>query len=609
MPSNRFVDYLNSLRTQASSGNAFCFHEARGDATALGRFGLELPDVLVRTKLDALAEAASKPEFPFRSVILTGDAGDGKTACCERFAERLAGRPLTPAERTRKRLEGPEFGEWTILKDGSELSNPEVPREHLETIFSDELGPGKGRFFLAVNEGRLRSAAHRIALDVLWKPVVEPALDARESNLEAVNRAAAAMRSSRVLVVHLRDRCTVASPQVFQDLVASLTAPTRWEQRECVACPAAARCHMIENAKALREPLVRASLRRVLVAAYDSGQALPFRRVQGYVASLITGGHSCVGEGPAPAVQSGTYGTDPERALAFRYYNLAFAQGPVGDSVEPEPLARFLQRFDPALIPAAECDRLLAGAVDPETLRASLRLGVCAHERAAIAALAGKPDGRAQLVRSLKRKASFEGGGAGQLGAAISAFGDRFFLESFDVYDRAVTSGPRAAAALREAKTRVVRGLNGLDRRDDGDLSLYQLDPQELSAGSRFGLFYQLKSVPETSLEPLPPPPPSAAEYLEHRPSALVFRARDGSREVSLRVDLPLFELLDSVAHGFRVPQAFGTYLHDVQRFKERLVTKFGGPEPKLSIRRGTRQLGVRVGESGKLQIDEGGAQ
>jgi hypothetical protein len=608
MPSNRFVDYLNSLRTQASSGNAFCFHEARGDATALGRFGLERRDVLVRTKLDALAEAASKPEFPFRSVILTGDAGDGKTACCERFAEHLAGRQLTPTERTRKRLEGPEFGEWTILKDGSELSTPDVPRENLETIFSDELGPGKGRFFLAVNEGRLRSAARRVGRDLLWRPVLEPALDARESNTQAVERAEEAMRASRVLVVHLRDRCTVASQQVFQDVVASLTAPTRWEQRECGACPAATRCHIIENAKALRNPEVRASLRRVLVAAYDSGQALPFRRVQGYVAALITGGHSCVGESSTPAVQSGSYGTDPERALAFRYYNLAFAQGPVGDSVEPEPLAKFLQRFDPALISAAECDRLLAGALAPETLRASFRLGICAHERAAIGALAGKPEGRAQLVRSLKRKASFEGGGAGELGAALGAFGSRFFLESFDVYDRAITSCP-GGRALREATARVVQGLNGLDRRDEGDLSIYQLDPQELSAGSRFGLFYQLKSVPETSLEPLPPPPPTAAEYLEHRPSALVFRARGGSGEVSLRVDLPLFELLDSVARGFRVPQAFGTYLHDVQRFKERLVNAFGGPEPKLSIRRGTRQLGIRVSESGKLQIDEGGAR
>ena len=37
---NRFVDYLNTLRTQTEAGNAFCFHEARGQATSLAQFGL-----------------------------------------------------------------------------------------------------------------------------------------------------------------------------------------------------------------------------------------------------------------------------------------------------------------------------------------------------------------------------------------------------------------------------------------------------------------------------------------------------------------------------------------------------------------------------------------
>ena len=49
----------------------------------------------------------------------------------------------------------------------------------------------------------------------------------------------------------------------------------------------------------------------------------------------------------------------------------------------------------------------------------------------------------------------------------------------------------------------------------------------------------------------------------------------DAGRDVRLRVDLGLFELLYAVSQGFRAPQAFGTYLLDVQRFKERLIRDF----------------------------------
>src|SRR3990172_8398944 len=86
---NRFVDYLNTLRTQTEAGNAFCFHEARGQAASLAQFGLSPSATYTRTRLDRIVEDALQPEFPFRAILLTGDAGDGKTACCEQLATAL----------------------------------------------------------------------------------------------------------------------------------------------------------------------------------------------------------------------------------------------------------------------------------------------------------------------------------------------------------------------------------------------------------------------------------------------------------------------------------------------------------------------------------------
>ncbi len=51
---NRFVDYLNTLRTQTEAGNAFCVHEARGQSTSLAQFGLSPSATYTRTKLESI---------------------------------------------------------------------------------------------------------------------------------------------------------------------------------------------------------------------------------------------------------------------------------------------------------------------------------------------------------------------------------------------------------------------------------------------------------------------------------------------------------------------------------------------------------------------------
>jgi serine/threonine protein kinase len=149
---NRFVDYLNTLRTQSDQGNAFCFHEARGQTSSLGKFGLSSAETHVPTRLDRLVEDALVPGFPFRTILLTGDAGDGKTACCERLGSRLAGGVLSDAQRAEPRL---ELGGWVILKDGSELNaKDDDPKRRLERIVGDEIPRSEARFLLAINEAR-----------------------------------------------------------------------------------------------------------------------------------------------------------------------------------------------------------------------------------------------------------------------------------------------------------------------------------------------------------------------------------------------------------------------------------------------------------------------
>lgn len=603
---NRFVDYLNTLRTQSDRGNAFCFHEARGQTSSLGKFGLSSVETHVPTRLDRLVEDALAPNFPFRAILLTGDAGDGKTACCGRLATQLAGGSLSDEARAAPRL---ELGGWVILKDGSELNSVTDSQRSLDRIIGDEIPRSSARFLLAINEGRLRRACQTARPRTLWEGGVEAALLAREGSATQVERAERAMVDSKVLVLNLRDRCLPADLDTFRQIVDAMTRSDRWEEGPCRTCPALPRCHIAANARALRGPAVR-RLRELLLAAYDGGQALPFRRLQGLLAYAITAGFSCTERTAGEAaVQSQAYHEEPNLALRARYYNTLLGHAPAqSEAMRAEPICRFLQLADPGVVASPECDRLLSGIPENAEFEATFGTGWTEVERAGLREL--RTTQRGDFVRALKRKAFFELAeapiGPPGLPTSLARYARRFPFESFPLYDRAVTSG--SDEALRDAERRIIEGLNGLDGADGQILQTDQLDPIELTHGSRFGLRFRLQTAPETRVSALPPPPVSARRYLEHRPGALMLHVtRQGTEVVRLRVDLGLFELLDAVAQGFRAPQAFGTQLLDIRRFKERLIGACRGSSADLALSHHGKRYRVRLTERG-FDVDAEGA-
>jgi hypothetical protein len=418
------------------------------------------------------------------------------------------------------------------------------------------------------------------------------------------------MLDSKVLVLNLRDRCLPADPDTFQQIVGTMTRADRWEDGPCRTCPALPRCHMAANARALRGPAWR-RLRQLLLAADDGGQALPFRRLQGLLAYAITAGFSCAervaGE---PAVQSQTYREAPGLALRARYYNTILGHAPAqAEATRAEPICRFLQLADPGVVASPECDRLLSGVPEDRELGAAFGEGWTEVERAGLREL--QDAHRGDFVRALKRKAFFELAeaplGPADLPTSLARYARRFPFESFPLYDRAVTAAS-GDEALREAERRIIEGLNGLDGADGQVLQTDQLDPIELTHGSRFGLRFRLQAAPSTHLSVLPPPPASARRYLEHRPGALMLHVtRAGTEVVRLRVDLGLFELLDAVAQGFRAPQAFGTQLLDIRRFKERLIGACRGSSTDLALSHLGRRYRVRLTERG-FDVDAEGA-
>lgn len=227
-------------------------------------------------------------------VVLTGNAGHGKTHLCR----RLLSFPDADPHALMKSLSTDLMGETLveipgsprgvrIIKDLSELSPPEVAATRLERM----LGDTDSLAIVCANEGRLR---HVVSL--------RPSLRILVDTLEAGIRSGATSIDERIHVVNLNYQAvTPHSRSAFLDFALDhwLSNGNRW--RKCQQCLAADTCPILANRSALSaSPEVRRANRPVRDAlshlvrlAEQSGYVLTIREGLIFVAFLITGGLGC----------------------------------------------------------------------------------------------------------------------------------------------------------------------------------------------------------------------------------------------------------------------------------------------------------------------------
>ena len=299
--SNPFVELVSSYRTR--TGSAFVHEHLVAALNKAKKAGLELtPEQLyVRTNIDDLIDDVISGRIDYRVIILTGDAGDGKTCVGERLSWKGAGRPLTnPVEDVKIAGE-----DWKFVKDASEnqVAIPIVVQEALD---------GRYRLLVAANEGKLRSEAS--GLGDIWTQIIEPSLHDRheDSDLQVLE---STMQERRVLVINFRMRSEVEN--LTNGLLVSWTNPDYWENGFCRNCPKSDICPILANASDLRDERKRHNVVRLASWLELTGQRLPVRRLQGILAYMLTGGTSCRHVLDTPLNQE----TSLKR---HRYWNAAF---------------------------------------------------------------------------------------------------------------------------------------------------------------------------------------------------------------------------------------------------------------------------------------------
>lgn len=202
------------------------------------------------------------------AVLLTGNAGTGKTAAAEAYCAALGGcLPSTDG------LVELATGRW-VVKDLSGLATPEMRAEVLAAALR---GGATGQALVCANEGILRDA-----LGEIDAPDASGALD------EALRVGAAERRGLFVVNVN-RQRPT--GDRLWDSLLDYLTRCELWEG--CDGCPFDdGGCAMRANATQLRRPEVRSQLRTLFRLA--TGEAVPtLREVLAILSWAIVGDDSC----------------------------------------------------------------------------------------------------------------------------------------------------------------------------------------------------------------------------------------------------------------------------------------------------------------------------
>lgn len=225
-----------------------------------------LKELNIRTKLE---EVVRKIVRAGGSVVITGNAGDGKT-----HAIMLMKNDLKEAE---------------VITDASEFSSEEIAERWQRA--RDESKP----FCIAINEGPLVDLirSHRqhhpwleeIQANLLKRVTYRP-LDSAQIEDEETWKPT----PGETIVVDLSLR-RVLSTDLTRAIIEKLT-DDHWYQA-CSGCPAQVTCGVTYNRKMLRAEVPKQRMVKLLTTVGERGARVTFREALAFVSYLIFGGRSC----------------------------------------------------------------------------------------------------------------------------------------------------------------------------------------------------------------------------------------------------------------------------------------------------------------------------
>lgn len=564
------VGYLNSLYSQSEHGNS---------GTRAATTPSRLDEITyTETKLDKklLRDIA---DLRYKLVIVTGNAGDGKTAFLHKVEEQGTDKEtLTNRNGAKFRVKGVPFeSNYDGSQDEEEKANDEVLRDFFQPFMdlTDYTEATEGRV-IAINEGRL--------VDFLS---TQPGLKALQENIEEFfYEEGHAELLPGVMVINLNLRSVTAREPGHDSLLKSqvkkLTRKDLWAK--CERCPIADRCFIKYNVDTLNdesagdEVINRLEwLLRTIV--YKRELHVTMRDLRSLISYLITRDYNCEQVKQLLAhIEADTIA--PEFYWQFYYFNVtapAFHYNgyfPFPTNESGDRLVKMLKETDLARVALPSLDRDLYYNQKDETdyLTFASRKRSLLDEMNRCNRLRPYYDmseddkfllreRHASMVRHQYFEGQFRGG----------TFMRRLPYSSLTRFFEHLRGGSDANA-IEEAKRNIAQAIS----RSEGCLNDELSSSYMLLACSHVSdpISKSYRMFPLDDFELFVNETPRLTEYIEYESDSLTFRHRE-DHSVKLTVTLDLFEMLDYIERGFNpsVNDLQGRFI-ELQIFKNRLESK-----------------------------------
>lgn len=571
--------------------------------------------------LEKLEELSMLPNT--RLVILTGDAGHGKTYLCRNLIQDVLGYKEEDARKIlatscdgsliRNTPERTGMRPLRIFKDLSELDIDQALQSMLQALeLNDSL------VVACVNEGRLRALLGRRQEEILNRlhEAFHASFDNGRSSLDG---------SAYIVNLNYQSvgaRRLVDNGGLVRDALAGWLDGRRWQG--CKDCESANMCPILHNVSMLRgtgsgDDLAQRRqdrLRGVIAATERLGIVVTIRELLMTLAYILTGGLHC----SDVHMQVKKEGKGWQYQYAF--YNLLF-EAPPGvrrDNLERIPVLPVMARLDPGLVSFRILDegilqaenRFQRGLLDLAfKLSTTKKVVDGADGIESIQGDAKTAGERAKeasdvllVVRALRRKDFFEAPDDSELGTF-----KRLGFESYDDF-RWILDARREEDHKRRARIKsliiagfhTIQGLNITDM----ETNLHLVDPafgrstREAAIIARRIPGNQIKVISQSEAWnlPVPPPPESLQDSVDWIERSVIVRF--GSSDFfDIKLNLLAFECVIRAASGY-LPRTF--YAQEIRRISNTLGRL---AEREITATESGINLFIR-GRSYSVSIEEG---
>ena len=543
---------------------------SQSDRSTGGTRGYD-PKTYVHTKLDLnLIPRILTPTT--KLVILTGNAGDGKTAFIQHVEELAKDQGASFSRPTDNGCAFTLRGvNYQTLYDGSQDFEGTANDAVLAAFFQDMEGekPPEGAFtkVIAINEGKLRDF-------ILYKPQYRWLGKQVHHYLDY----AGFKPHDSLVFVNLNLRSVVDNAEddtsIFDLLLDRFLQPSFWEPCASTQCEDAENCPVSYNVGNFNDPSrgreIRRRLRHLLLAVhFRKIRHITMRDLRSILALIL------FGKRPCSQIHDGL--ASEEQLIAGFYYNAAFSGG------EMDRIAQLLSDLDVARVCNPKLDNFIhfhAPDSDEVTdLFLSSDTALRADMPHLMALYQNRPEGtqdddpvrreNARLFHAaMRRKLFFEGDEAKMKAAGLPTWKDLLPYRQFDRFLEVIRARADSGSSLRDELTLAISKSERIYNETVGreHLCLRSTAAKRSQTKSFYGFAASDFEVVVNDVG-------TQADFLEYLPNSIHYRHVDGSAE--LEIPLDLFEILCRIRDGY-VPTAseIRTFFLNLEMFKRRVTTK-----------------------------------